>query len=46
MTLVDGDVVMTGTPAGVGKVNAGDVFYGRVYLADQLLIEAQWQVNN
>jgi 2-keto-4-pentenoate hydratase/2-oxohepta-3-ene-1,7-dioic acid hydratase in catechol pathway len=25
MTLLPGDVILTGTPAGVGKLNAGDV---------------------
>lgn len=28
--LENGDIVMTGTPKGVGQINAGDVFHGRV----------------
>ncbi len=27
----DGDVIMTGTPAGVGAVHAGDRFGGKIY---------------
>jgi len=46
MTLEDGDILMTGTPAGVGQVHAGDVFIGRIYTDDQLLIEARWLANN
>ncbi|VAW47578.1 2-keto-4-pentenoate hydratase [hydrothermal vent metagenome] len=44
MTLEDGDILMTGTPAGVGQVHAGDEFAGRIFNADQLLIEARWLV--
>lgn len=43
MTLNDGDIIMTGTPAGVGKVNAGDTFSAQIHLADQLLVEQSWQ---
>ncbi|WP_448564103.1 fumarylacetoacetate hydrolase family protein [Thalassotalea ganghwensis] len=42
MTLEDGDVVMTGTPKGVGEVMAGDEFEGRVYGDDQLLARGIW----
>lgn len=45
MTLEDGDVVMTGTPAGVGKIHVGDVFIGRVFSGNQLLIEGCWVAN-
>ena len=44
MTLDDGDIVMTGTPAGVGRVNAGDQFIGRILSAEQLLVEGRWKV--
>ena len=44
MALEDGDIVMTGTPAGVGQVHAGDVFIGKVFVGDQLLLEACWVV--
>ena len=43
MTLQDGDIVMTGTPAGVGPVTAGDRFHGRILENGQLLAEGIWQ---
>ena len=43
MTLNDGDIIMTGTPAGVGKVIAGDVFKAHLLCAEQSLIEVSWQ---
>lgn len=46
MTLEDGDVVLTGTPAGVGRIHAGDQLLGKVYNAKQLLIECHWQAGN
>jgi 2-keto-4-pentenoate hydratase/2-oxohepta-3-ene-1,7-dioic acid hydratase in catechol pathway len=42
MTLVDGDVLMTGTPQGVNAVNRGDRFTGRVYTGEVMLIEQSW----
>lgn len=42
MTLNDGDIIMTGTPAGVGRVIAGDAFKASIMCADQLLIEVSW----
>ena len=41
--LEDGDIVMTGTPAGVGEIVAGDVFEGRVLEHGRVLITKQWQ---
>jgi len=41
-TLFDGDIVMTGTPKGVGEVHRGDVFLGRLKCGDQTLIEIEW----
>ena len=41
--LEDGDIVMTGTPAGVGKIVAGDVFQGQVIIDDIMLISKTWQ---
>jgi len=35
-TLEDGDIVMSGTPKGVGQINTGDVFRGEVYLGDTI----------
>ncbi len=41
-TLLDGDVVMTGTPKGVGAVHRGDIFLGRLKCGDTTLIEIEW----
>ncbi len=42
LTLEDGDLVMTGTPAGVGEVRPGDRFLGRVLSAGEVLVEGHW----
>ncbi len=42
--LEDGDILMTGTPKGVGEVTVGDRYLGRIFNKDNLLIEQQWQV--
>ena len=43
MTLIDGDILMTGTPKGVTSFKAGDRFTGRIYAAGALLIEQTWK---
>ena len=40
----DGDILMTGTPKGVGEVKTGDSYVGRIFNKEILLIEQQWQV--
>lgn len=40
--LCDGDVIMTGTPAGVGPVRAGDHFEGRILNGEHVLVAASW----
>ncbi|EPR4992279.1 fumarylacetoacetate hydrolase family protein [Vibrio navarrensis] len=42
VTLQDGDIVMTGTPQGVGVVHKGDVFLGRLKCGEHTLIEIEW----
>lgn len=42
LNLEDGDVIMTGTPAGVGVVDAGQKFVGALFNGDQLLISQTW----
>lgn len=42
MALTDGDIVMTGTPKGVGKIIAGDVYIGTVTQNGKPLISHQW----
>lgn len=42
MALTDGDIVMTGTPKGVGKIIAGDVYIGTVTQNEKTLVSHQW----
>ena len=42
LSLEDGDIIMTGTPAGVGVINKNDHFTGCVYLNNNKLIEHKW----
>lgn len=42
MTLEDGDIVMTGTPAGVGKVIPGAEFVGTLFCPGQELVSQRW----
>ena len=41
-TLEDGDIIMTGTPKGVGPYAQGDRFVGQVFVDDACVIEKQW----
>ncbi len=41
--LEDGDIVMTGTPAGVGEVEIGDVFDARVLNGQAVIAAQRWQ---
>ena len=43
--LDDFDIIMSGTPKGVGKVEEGDELIGRIYKNGQVLIEKSWRVN-
>lgn len=38
----DNDIVMTGTPKGVGTYKQDDVFVGQIYEGEKLLIEQKW----
>ena len=42
MSLDDGDIVMTGTPKGVGQVERGEKFVGRIKSGDTVLVEQTW----
>lgn len=44
MTLEDNDIIMSGTPKGVGTYNVGDRFVGQVFSGETLLLEAVWIV--
>lgn len=41
-TLCDGDIIMTGTPQGVGEVHPSDLFLARLKQGDDTLIEIEW----
>jgi 2-keto-4-pentenoate hydratase/2-oxohepta-3-ene-1,7-dioic acid hydratase in catechol pathway len=40
--LEDGDIVMTGTPKGVGAFAKGDKFVGKIFLGGKEILEAEW----
>ena len=42
LVLEDYDIVMTGTPAGVGPVQTGERFYGRVLDGEHELVSGDW----
>ena len=42
-TLEDGDIVMTGTPAGVGAIRSQDRFRGALLDGDRELVSVSWQ---
>lgn len=42
MDFEDGDIIMSGTPKGVGTYKTGDKFTGKVYCKDKLLIEKEF----
>lgn len=42
MTLEDGDIIMTGTPKGVGVINLGDNFTAKIFCRGNLVIEKTW----
>ncbi|HEO99304.1 MAG TPA: FAA hydrolase family protein [Epsilonproteobacteria bacterium] len=44
MSFEDGDIVMSGTPKGVGNYSIGDEFVGRVYEGEKRLVESSWRV--
>ncbi|MDH3354929.1 MAG: fumarylacetoacetate hydrolase family protein [Chromatiales bacterium] len=40
----DGDLMMTGTPSGVGAIQIGDQFLGKIFEGNKLLVEGAWTV--
>ena len=44
MSWEDGDILMTGTPKGVGRVKKGDVFIGSILNGEQLLVRKECHV--
>jgi len=45
LSFEDGDILMSGTPKGVGSFNVGDVFVGRILYNGKVLIEETFEVN-
>ncbi len=46
LSLEDNDLIMTGTPEGVGAVQQGDVFTGRILANDTIIVEQSWTVKS
>lgn len=44
LSLEDGDLIMTGTPKGVGAIMMGDTFLGRIFENERLIVEGSWVV--
>ena len=44
-TFEDGDILMTGTPSGVGEFKVGDKFVGKILFEDKIIIEETFNVN-
>ncbi|MGB0989852.1 MAG: fumarylacetoacetate hydrolase family protein [Halarcobacter sp.] len=40
----DGDILMTGTPQGVGEFNIGDVFLGKILYKNEIIVEQRFEV--
>lgn len=45
MSLADGDIIMTGTPSGVGEVVAGSTFIGTVQQNNTTIAQQSWIAN-
>lgn len=45
LSFEDGDILMTGTPSGVGKFNIGDVFVGKILYDGDILLEETFIVS-
>jgi len=44
MTIEDGDIIMTGTPKGVGEYKHGDLFKGKILVNKQVILQKEWVV--
>lgn len=42
LTLNDDDIIMTGTPKGVGSINKGDFFEGKITTKNGIITRAKW----
>jgi 2-keto-4-pentenoate hydratase/2-oxohepta-3-ene-1,7-dioic acid hydratase in catechol pathway len=44
LSFEDGDLLMTGTPKGVGSVDSGDRYLGKIFEKEKLIVEGSWVV--
>ncbi len=44
MSLQDGDIIMSGTPKGVGKYKKEDKFLGKILYKDKVIVQKNWIV--
>jgi 2-keto-4-pentenoate hydratase/2-oxohepta-3-ene-1,7-dioic acid hydratase in catechol pathway len=44
LSFEEGDILMTGTPSGVGVMNKGDVFVGKIILNNEILVHKKFVV--
>ena len=44
-SLEDGDIIMSGTPKGVATYKKGQVFEGKIFCKDRLLVSKTWKVS-
>jgi len=44
MTLEDNDIIMSGTPKGVGTYKVNSIFVGKIFCGNELLVEKRWIV--
>jgi 2-keto-4-pentenoate hydratase/2-oxohepta-3-ene-1,7-dioic acid hydratase in catechol pathway len=44
LSFEDGDLIMTGTPKGVGAIQAGDIFTGKIFEKEKLIVDHSWMV--
>lgn len=44
MSFEDGDIIMSGTPKGVAGYKIGDLFEGKIYCNEELLVVSKWEV--
>ena len=45
LTLNDGDIIMTGTPKGVGVINSGDNFTGKILNNGEIITQYSWNAS-
>jgi 2-keto-4-pentenoate hydratase/2-oxohepta-3-ene-1,7-dioic acid hydratase in catechol pathway len=44
LSLEDGDLIMTGTPKGVGPISPGEKFTGKIFEGERVVVEGSWVV--